>query len=225
MKTSQQLLSLLLLTGLQAPLLAADNAGGALVTKVQGKVTINGNSRTEPQLPPFYRLRQEDRLELAAGASLQLVMLQNGRQENWRGPLRLEMSSDASRCQPAPCQAEIRQLPPAVLTALTRTPNVLNDIRNRSGMVMVRGVGRSEQIQEMNDAYRQLRTQADKDDITPELYLLTRLYQLRQYKEIPKVLEDMKARQPDNPEVIAAQKQFNAQLQDMENRRKARSND
>lgn len=212
--------SLILLAFLALPAAAAES--GALVTRLQGKVGVAPGGQSMQSLAAFYRLKAEDRLELAEGATLQLVFLQNGRQENWRGPLTLVTGSDASRCQPAPCQAEVKQLPAAVLATLSRTPTVFNNIRNRSGMVLVRSSGESDEQREAQATYRQLREQADNDDITPELYLLTRLYQLRLYREIPKVLEDMQARQPDNPELQVAQRQFNTQLQEQQRRRRAR---
>jgi len=211
-----------LLGSLTLPALASEPAGG-LVTRIQGRISISSSGQPTQPLPPFYRVKTGDRIDLASGATLQLVLLQNGRQEIWRGPVKLAIDNENSRCEPDPCQAEVKQLPTAVLATLSRSPTVISDIRNRSGMVMVRAAGANQPLEEANGNYRTMREQADEADITPELYLLTRLYQLRQYREIPRVLDDMQKRQPGNPEVIAARKQFTAQWQEMERRRKARA--
>ena len=55
-----------------------------------------------------------------------------------------------------------------------------------------------------------MRKESAQDDVTPELYLLSGLHELKLYRDMKAVLEEMRRRQPDNPEVEAVYTHYSA---------------
>lgn len=182
------------------PVMAAD-AGFA--TQVAGAVAFKDGT----PLAAFSKLRSGDQLALKSGAKLQLVYFESGRQETWGGPCGLAVgarASNAHECAPP----AVKELPPAVLSALLHTPDVIADIRNRSGMVRVRSVPKQAQVAAAEEQYRVLRAQAAEDDITPELYLFSRQWSLQQTDALAETLALMERRQPHNADVVALRAKY-----------------
>jgi hypothetical protein len=189
------------LAAIAAPAQAAD-AGFA--TQVAGTVAFKDGS----PLAAFAKVRSGDQLAMKPGAKLQLVYFESGRQETWAGPCALAVgeraSSSARDCAPP----AVKELPQAVLNALLNTPDMISDIRNRSGMVRVRSVPKHEQIKAAEDQYQALRAQAAEDDITPELYLFSRLWSLQQATALGETLAIMEKRQPKSAEVASLRAKY-----------------
>lgn len=200
---------------LLAPLAAgaADTPSGAksesgMVTQVQGNVTYASGSDKNKPVVAFMKVRAGDKLTLPQDAKMQLVYFQGGRQEAWRGAAQLEVGAAESRATSAANPPEVKQLPALVLQTLTRAPNVVTDLKNRTGMVFVRALPMREKLRELDETYAAMRKDAAADDVTPELYLLSGLHELKLYQDMKQVLEEMRQRQPDNAEVKAVYEQY-----------------
>ena len=214
----RHLLSAALLAACSQANSAADSSNHSLVTRAEGNIQLSSGKDAAKTLLPFSKLKPGDKLQLAAKSNLQLVYLNNGRQESWRGPGQLDIGQNQSSSPQSNYAPEVKQLPPAVLSALSKTPGLMADIRNRAGMVFVRSGGVVDQIREMDDTYAQLRASSSADDITPELYLLNREYELKLYQDMRRVLDEMVLRQPNNPEVISARNLFLRMLNDSQHK-------
>lgn len=214
----------LAMLALLAPLAAnAADAPGAgsdsgMVTQVQGGVTYaSGNDKNKPVVA-FMKVRAGDKLVLPPDAKLQLVYFQGGRQEAWRGATQLEVGSAESRVANAANPPEIKQLPALVLQQLARAPNVVIDLKNRTGMVFVRSLPTRDRLRELDETYAAMRKDAVDDDVTPELFLLSGLHELRLYRDMKPVLEEMRRRQPDNAEAKVAYEQYSNVMSNAEGR-------
>lgn len=193
---------------LAGAVLALLMAGGAMadegmVTLLQGQASLAGALGSTGPVVPFMKLRQGDRIELAEGARLQILYATSGRQETWSGKAVIEVGSSESRAKSAAAEPRVKQLPAAALLRLAQAPAVLTDIRSRTGMVMVRSGGLLEKIREIETVYEQMRRDAPPEDVTPELYLVSGLYDLKLYRDMEEILADIIARQPDNAEARA----------------------
>lgn len=187
--------------------------GEGLITQLKGRATLSRDSAEQPQaVVPFMKLRPGDRLELAPDARLQVLFTGNGRQETWPGGTVLRVEENQSTPLSLGIQPLVRNLPTVALARLAKAPTVLNDLQNRSGMVMVRSGGLLEQIREVESTYSELRGAAQSDDITPELFLLSALHDLNLHKDIPVILEDMAAKQPDNSRIRGLLEQMRGEM-------------
>lgn len=200
-------LTLAALALLALPVQAAEPDSG-MITLLQGSVNYAAGAEKAKPATAFMKLRSGDKLTLGGDARVQVVYFSGGRQETWRGAAQLEIGGTESRAAQPASPPEVKQLPALVLQQLTRAPNVMNDLKNRTGMVMVRALPTREKLRELDDTYAALRKDAAAEDITPELYLLSGLQELKLYQDMKTVLEEMRQRQPDNPEVQAVYKQY-----------------
>jgi hypothetical protein len=201
----KNVISTTLLLLLAPALVWAGDTGFA--TQVGGEVGFKDGA----PLAAFSKLRNGDQLMLGADAKLQIVYFDSGRQETWSGMCSLaigERASNAKDCQtPA-----VKQLAESILAALQRTPDLIIDIRNRSGLVRVRAFGPEEQVKAAEQQYRVLRAQTDDADITPELYLFSRQWALQQTTTIADTLAIMAKRQPDSNEVATLRAKYQSML-------------
>ena len=183
--------------------LAATAADTGFATQVAGTVAFKDGT----PLAVFAKLRSGDVLLLKPGAKLQLVYFASGRQETWGSPCTLAIGERESTARECP-EAGVKVLPPLVLSALLNTPDLITDIRNRSGMVRVRAFGAKEQLSAAETQYRSLREQAAPDDITPELYLFSRQWALQETRAMADTLASMEQRQPNSPDVASLRAKY-----------------
>lgn len=177
----------------------AAQAQDVLVTLVKDKTCLYLEKGAWVLMTPFMKLRAGDRLELGAGCATQLLYTASGRQETWSG--RVELTIGEARSEAiGDAIPVVKQLPVAALARLSRAPLVLTDIRSRTGMVMVRSGGVLEKLRAVESLYEEMRAAAGNEDITPELYLLSALYELELYRDVEEIIADIVARQPDNAE-------------------------
>ena len=170
----------------------------ALVTTVSGAATWQaGQGGNANAVQSFMKLREADRIEIKAGARLQLVYLASGEVEQWQGPAAFVVG--ASNTQRIGSGTPVtRKLPMAMVERLALSPEVMSDLRNRSGVVVTRSL-RSPKVMEAQRNYEEARrAQLPDDDITPELDLFLVLYQERQYQQANTVLQEMRRRAPDD---------------------------
>ncbi len=171
-------------------------ASGALVTSASGSLT-----RTAPEggrdVEPFVRLRDGDHISLDRNARLRLVYLANGRQETWQGSGKLLIGNDASKAGNG-LESQVTQLPNVLVRQLSKTPGT--EGQARAGMTRLRSVASSEQLSKLENGYRQMRSQSSPDDVTPEMYLFSGYFELREMDRLDQAIADLKTRLPFNPD-------------------------
>jgi hypothetical protein len=168
----------------------------ALVMSVQGRVLRLGDAAPAP-VEAFVKLKEGDRLNLDKDARLQVVYFQNGRQETWLGPGRLDLSLTEGKASGLP-PAQVKQLPLVMAKQLARTPAL--DSHGRGGVTRLRAVRSPDALATLESTYQEFRTQAGRDDLAPEVYLLSGLYEMREMDRVDKVLADLQLDWPNNPE-------------------------
>lgn len=187
---------------------AAEKDDSGMVTMVQGNVFLSNLQEKSKPAIAFMKVRSGDKLQLPKDARLQILYFDGGRQESWHGESQIEIGMLESKADKNAAPPEIKQLPSAVLQRLTNAPLMLSNIRNRTGMVMVRALAPEEKVQELDQSYAAMRRQAEAGDVTPELYLLSGLYEMKRYREMKGVLEEIQRRQPDNPEIMTISEHY-----------------
>lgn len=148
----------------------------AFVTQVTGGVKI---VKSGAELPAFSRVSAGDRLRVEADGKLRLVYAASGRQETWIGACAIEVRERegiGARCAPAAA----KELSPAVVSVILRAPQAMFSVEGRVsvGAVRIKTAPNMNAIRDMMSGYEALRTQAEPDDITPELWLLGRQQEL-----------------------------------------------
>ncbi len=187
-----------------------------LVTQLSGDATYwnEAYQKASKKAQAFMRIRQGDHFKLVAGAVVQLVYFQNGRQETWKGPAALMVGETQSRPEGekgVQAQPEVIILPAGTSQGIRRIPALLRRAGlGRSGGIQVRGTGEGSQkaivptkeeqaeIALAKENYQRLRKQTKPDDITPELSLLGVLADYEQFEEMEKVIQEALKIQPNN---------------------------
>ncbi len=198
----------------------AAQGDSGMITQLVGNVTYTSGSDKHKPVVSFMKIRVGDKLTLVKDAKVQLVYFQGGRQETWRGAGQIEVGTNESLAATSAMLPEIKQLPALVLQQLIRAPNVVADLKTRTGMVFVRAVPKREKLRELDDTYATMRKEAAADDVTPELYMLAGLQELKLYQDMRPILEEMRQRQPDNVEVRAIYDQYSKVMNAVEGRGK-----
>lgn len=155
----------------------------AMLTRISGEVLLGqGGGETLAPAQPFKKLQPGDRIVLKAGAQVEIVHFPpspggSGRSEIWRGPT--TVSVHTGQGQGSDGQApEVRDLGkasrPVALNKSGQSP--------MTGGFTVRGMGSgsgggtsSPALEQVLNAYCQLRESAAAGDATPEQYLSTAL--------------------------------------------------
>jgi hypothetical protein len=168
----------------------------ALVMSVQGKVTRQDGANPVP-VEAFVKLSEGDRLSLEKDAQLRVAYFENGRHETWSGPGSLELASRGG--QPVGLAApETKSLPLAVARQLARTP--ATDREGRKAPARTRAVQAPDAMARLEATYQELRSRAGTDDLEPETYLLSGLFELRELDRVEKLLGELKQERPRNVE-------------------------
>ena len=168
----------------------------ALVMSVQGKVVRQDGANPVP-VEAFVKLGEGDRLSLEKDAQLRVAYFENGRHETWSGPGSLELAARGGR--PAGLTApELKTLPLAVARQLARTPAA--DREGRKAPARTRAVQAPDAMARLEATYQELRGRAGADDLEPETYLLSGLFELRELDRVEKLLGELKQERPKNLE-------------------------
>lgn len=190
------------------PLLAgAAEKESGMVTQVSGTATYNSGADKDKPVVSFMKVRSGDKLTLDKNAKLQVVYFETGRQETWTGAAKVVIGANESQAAAGANPPQVKKLPAIVLQQLSRAPGVVSDLKSRSGMILVRSLPMVE-LRKLDENYATLRKEAAEDDVTPELYMLAGLHELKLFRDMKPVLEDMRRRQPNNPEVQAIHKHY-----------------
>lgn len=158
-----------------------------LVTMVRDNVTMEGTGTPKVALEPFVRLNEGDRLTLPAKGQVSMVFVGKGRQETWLGSGVVQIGEGEGKVVSGKPEVQVKQIPPEVARQMNRTPSVAAD--GRVGMMRLRGIRSPDAVARLDGEYRDLRTKAAADDITPEIYLLAGLFDLRQYDRVDQELK------------------------------------
>lgn len=168
----------------------------ALVLLAQGKVTRLAEGTSVP-VEAFVKLKERDRLSLEKNGRLQLVYFENGRQETWSGPGHLELTTREGKPGGLP-PPEVKSLPLVMARQLARTPAL--DSQGRGGVTRLRSVGSPDAMTNLENAYEDMRSRAAPDDLGPQAYLLSGLFEMRELERVERVLGDLQQDRPGNPE-------------------------
>ena len=143
MNKIKSLLTICVATVLLCALTAHAQKDAALVTTVAGESTWQGASGKSTTVQSFMKLREGDRTDIKANGKLNLVYLESGEVEQWDGPANFVIGS--TRTQNITSGKPVtRKLPLSMVERIARAPEVVNDIRNRSGMTVTRSFIKSE---------------------------------------------------------------------------------
>ncbi len=93
---------------------------------------------------------------------------------------------------------EVKALPMVMARQLARTPTL--ESQGRGGVTRLRAVATQDAMTRLEDAYQELRGRAGRDDLGPEMYLLSGLYEMRELDRVERVLGDLAQERPTNPE-------------------------
>lgn len=168
-----------------------------MVTLLQGNVSRVSPLGKQP-VEAFTKLRHGDLLALDRDARVQIVYFENGRQETWQGGGRLEITkAESTAFGVAP--PEVKILPSVMVRQIVKTPVL--DSQGRGGMMRLRSVATASDVEKIEETYRRLRAEAARNDINPELYLLSSLFEIRELDRVEQALADLQQRQRGNPEV------------------------
>ena len=156
-----------------------------MITQLSGEVSITSGSGTQAAAP-FIKVNTGDKLTLANGARVQMVYFGNGRQEVWKGGGNIEVGSLESKSAIKP---DVSQLPPLVALQLAKMP--VAGQQSKTGMIRMRSIPGPDPTAKLDKQYGDLKRNADADDTTPEVYLLSGLIELKDFKRAKSVLAEL----------------------------------
>ena len=180
----------------------------ALVNVVSGDVTYVPQAGTPGKVQPFMKLRDGDRIDVAAGAQVRIVFPEGARQELWAGTSSFRAGKTAAEAISGKA-AETTYLPAGVAQRMARVPELIQFAK--LGGSQLRGLTRQQKasldqqttLAQARAAYEKMRKDAPADDISPELYLYAALYEFLVYGEMKAVVAEMRRKQPDNEDAKA----------------------
>lgn len=175
---------------------AQDSIDVAMVTQLKGGVSRVTAQGPQP-VQSFVKLKQGDLLALQKDARLQLVYFEGGRQETWQGSGRLEIAKAESQAHGL-TPPEVKTLPPVIVKQIARTPAL--ETQGRAGMMRLRSVATAEDVARIESNYKQMRMEADRNDLNPELYLLSAMFEIRELERMEQALADLQRTHMGNPE-------------------------
>ena len=185
---------------------------GAIITALQGRVTVEQGTPAPTPAAAFSRLKAGDKLQLAADAVLQVVYFGNGRQESWRGAARFEIGETESKPAGTATPAEVKQLPQMLVRQLVKTPTA--DASGRIGAVRMRSIAPPDAAQKLEENYKGLRAQLPAADRTPELYLLAGLFELKEYDRVEAQLKRWSDEGASDADFVAMREHYAAAVRE-----------
>ncbi|MDD5176403.1 MAG: hypothetical protein PHQ05_08295 [Sterolibacterium sp.] len=168
----------------------------AMVTSVQGTAMLANEKEVSKPLVAFSKLHQGERLALNQNAKVQVVYFENGRQETWSGKGVVEIGTQESNSALKP---EVKVLPPLLAKQLVKTPAA--NVQGRAGMIVMRSIATSEKIKSIDENYASLKKQVEPGEISPELYLLSALFEIKEFERIRSLLSDLGKTYPERADV------------------------
>lgn len=190
----KSIFAVLLVVSLSAA--AQEHSDVAMITSLQGNVGIVTSQGQRP-LQAFVKLKRGDTLALA-DARLQVVYFENGRQETWQGGGRIEVTASEGKASGLPAP-ETKTLPAVMVKQIARTPTL--ETQGRAGVVRLRAFATPEALAKLENDYRKMRMEAVRGDLSPELFLLSGLFEMRELERVEQVIRDLQLSRPGDAEV------------------------
>jgi hypothetical protein len=169
----------------------------AMITALQGEITYTVATETH-KLEPFVKLKVGDVLNITSPSNIQITYFKNGRQESWHGAGKLEITPTESHSTDLPTP-QIKQIPLIIVKQIARTPSL--DSQGRAGVTRVRSIATPQAIAGVEKTYKEMRTKTDYDNLDPELYFLSGMFELKQFDKVKAMLSDLIQSHPKNREV------------------------
>lgn len=181
----------------------------ALVNMVSGDVSYVPQAGTSGKVQAFMKVRDGDRINVAAGGQVRIVFFEGARQELWIGPASFRAGKTAAEAISGKA-AETRNLPAGVAQRMARIPELvqyakLGGGQLRGGLTRQQKASLDQQatLAQARAGYEKMRQDMSANDITPELYLYAALYEFLLYDDMKVVVAEMRRKQPDNEDVKA----------------------
>ncbi len=168
---------------------------GSMVTRLEGRVEHIQGANRRP-LEAFERLEPGALLTLDK-AQITLVFFLTGRQETWHGSGRLELGPGEGKGF-GPSLSETKVLPSFLVKQISRTPTLL--AQGRAGVTRLRAISTPEAVDKVEETYRRLRVEAADDDLNPEIYRLSALYEMKAYAALESAVSSLESARPGNKE-------------------------
>ncbi|MBI3373927.1 MAG: hypothetical protein HY017_19555 [Betaproteobacteria bacterium] len=197
-----------LLLALTSGIALAQSADVALVNLVTGDVNYVPQAGAPGKVRPYMKVRDGDRINVAAGGQVRVVFFEGARQELWAGPASFRAGKTAA--EPISGKAaETTNLPAGVPQRMARVPELIQTAK--LGGIQLRGMTRQQQasldqqatLAQARASYEKMRNEMPATDIAPELYLYAVLYEFLVYDEMKSMVAEMRRKQPDNEDVKA----------------------
>ena len=176
---------------LAAPLAQALSIDAALITQLQGEVSVESDKGAKRPALPFLKLAAGETLQLKAGSKVQVVYFESGRQESWTGAGQVEVAATEGRSRAM--TPEVKQLPPLMVKQLAKTPGAGQ--QGRAGMVVMRSLPTPDKVVRLENQYAEFKKDSNVDDLTPEVFYLSGLIELKEGDRARAVLSMLRARQ------------------------------
>lgn len=207
-----KILTFICLFIISLPVYASETDNSIFVTNVEGASFYLDENKQEQPLQGFAKLSPATEIVLHKQADLQLVYLSNGQQETWKGPASFTTGTTGSENIQSETAPAVKTLPPFMLSVLMKSPEVISSIKTRQGMIRVRSLMTARKVKEAEENYRKMQRETDEKDITPEIYLITTLDELKVYNRMVRPLKTMIRKQPNNEQAKELYDQFMAVL-------------
>ncbi len=186
----------------------AQGADVGLVNMVSGNVTYSPSAATAAKaVQAFMKVRDGDRIDLAAGGEVRVVFFDASRQERWLGPASFRAGKSGS----APLTgkpASVTDLPAAATQRLARVPDLVQfaklggfQVRGKITPAQKATLEQQAAVTEARATYEKMRKDAAPDDIAPELFLYSALYEYLLYDDMKTAVDEMLRKQPGNPDL------------------------
>ena len=192
------------------PLFATEGAQDSFITNLNGSAYYATENNDRAELLSFIKIPENAEVYVEENSNLQIVYLSSGIQETWSGPITFTTGDKASLYEQSSPPDNTKTLPPFMLNVLLQSPEVISSIKTRQGMIRVRSLLTARKVKEAEENYLKMLEQVDESDITPEIYLITTLDNLRVYNRMTKPLEEMIRKQPNNLQAKELYEQFNS---------------
>lgn len=187
----------------------AQGADVALVNMISGDVSYVPQAGSTGKVQPFMKLRDGDRISVAAGGQVRIVFFDGARQELWSGPASFRAGKTAAEALSGKA-AETTILPAGVAQRLARIPELIQHAKLgggqlRGGLTPQQKASLDQQatLAQARVAYEMMRRDMPANDIAPELSLYAALHEFLLYDEMKAVVAEMRRKQPANEDAKA----------------------
>ena len=181
----------------------AANIDAALITQLQGDAVVESDKGTKRPAVALLKLAIGEKLQLKSVTKIQIVYFESGRQESWSGTGQVEIDSNEGKS--TTLKPELKQLPPLLVKQLAKTPGAGQ--QGRAGMVVMRSLPTPAKVTKLESQYAEFRKGALQDDLTPEIYYLSGLIELKEIDRAKTVLSMLRTRK-DEPGVQSVIEHF-----------------